>query len=212
MPERRLFVVAAALVAWFSVLLQAVLTVTHALEHGETIAAGLVNYFGYFTVITNLLVCAALTAPAVAPKSKMARFFDLPFARGGVAASIAFVSLAYHVLLRKMWHPEGLQLLADTLLHYGVPALYLAYWFIRVRDGAALRWADPLSWSVYPTAYFAYALVRGEIIGRYPYAFIDVSAIGYPQTLVNAVVLLAVFVVVGAALVAVARLGRRVPP
>jgi hypothetical protein len=72
-----------------------------------------------------------------------------------------------------------------------------------------LRWRHPLAWALYPTVYFVYVLVRGELIGSYPYGFIDVNSIGYPKTLRNAVGLLLVFVILGAVIVAVERIARR---
>ena len=78
--------------------------------------------------------------------------------------------------------------MADVLLHYVVPALVLAYSLLMLRR-ATLRWTAPLWWGLYPVAYFVYVLIRGVIIGRYPYHFIDVSVLGYALTLRNAVVL-----------------------
>jgi hypothetical protein len=72
-----------------------------------------------------------------------------------------------------------------------------------------LRWSDPLVWGIYPTVYFIYVLVRGEVIGSYPYGFIDVNSIGYPKTLVNAVGLLLIFVILGLGIVVIDRVSRR---
>jgi hypothetical protein len=77
-----------------------------------------------------------------------------------------------------------------------------------VRQGS-LRWVHPLAWAAYPTLYFVYVLVRGDIIGSYPYGFIDVNALGYSKTLLNAVGLLLVFVIMGLGIVAVDRVVRR---
>lgn len=199
---------AAAIVAWSGVLLQCFLSLTRSTAEGQTIIEGLVMFFGYFTILTNLLVCAAFTVPLLARGSAVGGFLTRPFAVGGIAASITFVSLAYHVLLRSLWNPQGVHLLADTLLHYVVPALFVIYWFVFVRTGS-LRFVDALLWGAYPTAYFIYVLIRGEIIRSYPYGFIDVAAIGYRHTLINAVGLLVVFVIVGSLFVGMDRAGRR---
>jgi len=175
---------------------------------GQTVLQGLVFFFGYFTILTNLLVCAAFTVPLLAPRSAAAGVLTEPVAVAGIAASILFVSLAYHVLLRGLWDPHGVHLLADDLLHYVTPALFLIYWFRYGRTGV-LRWRHPLAWALYPTVYFVYVLVRGELIGSYPYGFIDVNSIGYPKTLRNAVGLLLVFVILGAVIVGVERIARR---
>jgi hypothetical protein len=204
----RPYTIVAAVIAWLGVLLQCYLSMKLATDKGQTIAGGLIVFFGFFTILTNILVCLALTFPVLAQGSAPGRFFSSPFVVAGIAASIAFVALSYHFLLRNIWNPQGAQLLADVLLHYVTPALFIVYWFIHSRTGA-LRWVHPLLWSLYPVAYFVYALVRGEIIGSYPYGFIDVSAIGYRQTTINAFGLLFVFIVLGLVVVALDRIGRR---
>jgi len=204
---RRHAIVAAA-TAWFGVLLQCGLSLKLALEKGQTIAEGLIGFLGFFTVLTNILVGLALTFSMLAKDTALGKFFASSVTTAGVAVNIAFVALAYHFLLRNVWHPRGAQLLADVLLHYVTPALFIAYWFVHSRTGS-LRWIHPALWSLYPTVYFVYALVRGEIIGTYPYGFIDVSAIGYRQATVNAFALLFGFVLLGVFFVALDRSGRR---
>ena len=44
--------------------------------------------------------------------------------------------------------------------------------------------------------YFGYALWRGHLLAVYPYPFIDVDKLGYPQVFVNAGGLLAGFVLI----------------
>lgn len=181
-----------AVVAWCGVLLQLYLSLRLTSAMGMSTPLGLAIYLGYFTVLTNMLVGVATTLPLMAPSSASAVLFMRPAAMGWVAASIAFVGIAYFVLLRHVWHPQGLQLLADVLMHYVVPALVVIHSLMALR-GAPLRWTSPLWWSLYPVAYFVYVLVRGVWIGYYPYHFIDVSQLGYALVLHNAVVLLAAF-------------------
>jgi hypothetical protein len=57
------------------------------------------------------------------------------------------------------------------------------------------------AWMIYPLVYFAYALLRGDLLGQYQYPFIDVATLGYPQVFVNAGGILAGFVLIALALV-----------
>jgi hypothetical protein len=207
--KNKVLVIALAALSWFSVLLQFFITLHSNIENGKGVGGGIVSFLGYFTILTNLLVCAALTLPLVAPASGTARFFSRSDVTAGVATSIVFVSLAYHFLLRNIWNPQGLQLVADVLLHYAIPALYLIYWWFNFPKGA-LRWTYPLFWGLYPTVYLIYVLIRGRIIGSYPYGFIDPIAIGYQRTMINAVGLLLAFIMLGLVLVVLGRLQRRV--
>ena len=201
-----------AVVAWVAILLQLYLSLRYTAAGGKSVGEALVNYFGFFTVLTNLLVCLATTLPRVAPASMLGRFFVRPVAIGWVTASIAFVGIAYYLLLRHVWAPQGLQLVADVLLHYVVPILFVVYSLITLR-GTALRWTAPLWWCLYLVAYFVYVLVRGAIIGTYPYGFIDASKLGYVLTLRNGCLLLVAFLVLAYLLLLVWRVGAaRVNP
>ena len=177
-----------AFAAWFGVVLQLYLSLRMTGSMGMDTAQGLAIYFGYFTVLTNILVGLAVCWPIALPHTTLGRFFVRPAAIGWVAASIAFVGVAYFMLLRHVWNPHGLQLLADVLMHYIVPALVLIHSGIALRH-TALRWTAPLWWSLYPVIYFVYVLLRGALMGRYPYHFIDVSQLGYALTLRNAAML-----------------------
>lgn len=181
-----------AVIAWSGLLLQLYLSLRLTDSMGMSSAQGVAMYLGYFTVLTNMLVGTATTLPLVVPSSAWAGFFVRPVAIGWVTASIAFVGVAYFVLLRHVWNPQGLQLMADVVMHYIVPALVVIYSLMALRR-APLRWTSPLWWSLYPIGYFAYVLVRGALMGRYPYHFIDVSQLGYALVLRNALVLLAAF-------------------
>jgi hypothetical protein len=199
-----------ALVAWFGLGLQLMLSLRLVTNQGGTALDGLVVYLGYFTVLTNLLVAVSLSLPLLFPVSGVARRFQRPGVATAVAVNIALVGLTYHLLLRNVWDPQGLQKLADVTLHYGVPLLSLLHWWFAVPP-ARMAWHAPLAWAAWPMAYLAYALLRGLWLQTYPYPFIDVAALGYPRTLLNALGLLVVFLLVGVAFVAVAR-GRLRPP
>ena len=198
-----------ATLAWFGVLLQCYLSLKFAVHNGKSIDSGLGTFFSYFTVLTNLLVAASLTMALIGPASIPGKWFSRPDLVAGIGVSIAFVGLSYHVLLRNVWHPQGAQLLADTMLHYAVPALYVLYWWIDSPKAAVLRWTDPLVWSIYPTAYLVFALIRGSMVASYPYFFIDAAALGYGRTLLNALGLLLVFIALGILFVALSRARQR---
>jgi hypothetical protein len=195
-----------AVTCWVAVFLQLYLSLRFAMADGGTVGQGLARYFGYFTVLTNLLVCFAATSSLLVPSTVLGRFFARPPVVGWVATSIAFVGLAYYVLLSRLWQPQGLQLISDVLLHYAVPVLFVIYSVIVLR-GAVLRWTAPLWWSIYLAVYFAYMLVRGVLMGSYPYEFLDASALGYAATLRNAILLLLAFLVLAYLLMLVWRIG-----
>jgi hypothetical protein len=128
------------------------------------------------------------------------RFFLAPKVSSGIAVSILVVGLAYSLLLRHLWQPEGFQFIADELLHDVMPVLFFIYWWRCVPKGT-LRFKHIGAWVLYPLVYFAYALLRGDLLGQYQYPFIDVGTLGYPQVFVNAGGILAGFVLIALAVV-----------
>ena len=196
MPAMRSRYGAAAVsaLAWGAVILQGLLLVRTTLAAGGSVGGALVVLFGYFTILTNLFVALTAGAAALRPGSWLAS----ASLRGCATTAIVLVGLGYHVLLRELWDPQGWQRLADNLLHYAVPVAALAYWLSFPPRRAALPARAPLLWAVYPVAYLVYALIRGELLGSYPYPFVDVSELGYARVLANATGLLLAFVAMGA--------------
>lgn len=197
-----------ALVAWFGVLLQLVLSLQLARSQGLSNADGWIAYLGYFTVLTNLLVALSLSVPLLWPHSAAGRWFQRPGVATAVAVNIAIVGITYHLLLRDIWNPQGLQWVADVTLHTAVPLLGVLHWWIAVPP-ARMAWTAPLGWAGFPLAYLVYALLRGVWLQHYPYPFIDVTQLGYAHTLWNALGLLIAFLLLATGFVAVARWRHR---
>nr|WP_207956485.1 Pr6Pr family membrane protein [Pseudomonas fluorescens] len=183
----------AALLGWLGLSIQLYLILLGRWSLGASLLGGLVNFFSFFTVLTNTLVAVVLTWEVTPRESAVRRWFLLPSVSSGIAVSIALVSLAYNLLLRHLWQPEGWQFVADELLHDVMPLLYVAYWWLCVPKGT-LRLRHIGLWIAYPLVYFAYVLLRGDLLAAYPYPFIDVSNLGYPQVFLNAGGILAGFV------------------
>ena len=199
---------ALACVAWVGVLLQLWLSLRLAAANGKSMLAGLVAYLGYFTVLTNLLVALVLTAHGLGASGRAGRLLRHPQVLACAAVSITLVGLGYHLLLRHVWDPQGLQWVADVLLHYIVPMLFVLYWIFELPK-RPLPWWSPLAWAIYPLAYVAYAFLRGEALGTYPYPFIDVGVLGYARSLRNAFSLWLGYVFAGALYLALARAAGR---
>ncbi|WP_207286053.1 Pr6Pr family membrane protein [Pseudomonas sp. FW300-N2A2] len=201
---RRRFVAVAAVLGWAGLSIQLYLIFYSRWTLGASLLGGLVSFFSYFTVLSNTLVATVLTCALTSRESAARRWFLLPWVSGGIAVSIAVVGLAYNILLRHLWHPDGWQWLADELMHDVMPLLFLAWWWLCVPKGT-LRLRHIALWVIYPLLYFAYALLRGHLLAVYPYPFIDVDKLGYPQVFVNAGGLLAGFVVIALLVIALDR-------
>ena len=193
---------------WAALALQFFITTSQTVANGRGLAYGIGLYFSFFTILTNTLAALTLTVPAVAPRSRVGRFFADPVTATGVSAAIAMVGLVYVTLLRHVWQPQGAQLVADVALHYVSPVLFVAYWWFGV-DKRDLSWRDVPWYLAYPLVYLGYALVRGAVVGHYPYHFIDAGLLSYSQVAVNAVGLTLVFVIVASLFTWLGRLQAR---
>ncbi|NYH10119.1 Pr6Pr family membrane protein [Pseudomonas moraviensis] len=206
---RRRLITSAAVLGWAGLGVQLYLIFFARLSVGASLLGGLVSFFSYFTVITNTLVAVVLTCAVTDRESATRRWFLQPWVSSGIAVSIAVVGLAYSILLRHLWHPQGWQFIADELLHDVMPLLFLAYWWLCVPKGSLRLKHLPL-WLIYPLVYFAYALLRGHLLGAYAYPFIDVALLGYPQVFVNAGGILVGFVLIALLVIGIDRWqGRR---
>lgn len=197
---------AIAIVGWFALGLQLWLSVSNPAPPGVALSA--LNYFSFFTILTNILVALSMTFGAAPGTRGAAGFFKRTSVRTALTLYIAVVGAVYFLILRHTWDPQGWQLIADRLLHYAIPFLALLDWiFITPKQG--LKPAHALRWLAYPAAYGAYALLRGAMDGFYPYPFLDVSTLGYGQTLINLAALLAVFAACGFGLIGLSKLPIR---
>lgn len=201
MAPMRIYSGVGALLGWFALALQLYLILVQSPARGVAMVGTVITYFSFFTILTNILVALVLTAVASGLGAGWAQQLASPSRQAATAVYITVVGLAYQLLLRKLWNPQGAQWLADVLLHSVIPLGYVVYWLFlapRVR----LRWKDVWGWLVYPAVYLVYILARGAVSGLYPYPFVDVNALGYRGVLVNTVVFTMVFA--GLGLVAVA--------
>ncbi|MFJ7282821.1 Pr6Pr family membrane protein [Pseudomonas sp. NPDC099000] len=201
---RRRFVAVAAVLGWAGLAIQLYLILYSRWTLQASLLGGLMSFFSYFTVLTNTLVATVLTCELTSRESAARRWFLQPWVSSAIAVSIVVVGLAYSLLLRHLWHPEGWQLLADELMHDVMPLLFLTYWWWCVPKGT-LRLGHIGLWVIYPLVYFAYSLLRGHELAVYPYPFIDVGTLGYPQVFLNAAGLLVGFVLVALVLIGLDR-------
>lgn len=196
MVRREVVIGLAACLGWSALAIQLYLVLLARWQEQASLIGGLVNFFSYFTVLTNTLAAVVLSLSAFGRACTARRLLLAPSVSSGVAASIVLVGLAYSLLLRHLWHPQGWQWLADELLHDVMPLLFVTYWWCCVEKGS-LRLKHLGAWLLYPLGYFAYALLRGQSIGVYPYPFIDVARLGYGQVLLNALAILIGFIAIG---------------
>ncbi|MCC7251712.1 Pr6Pr family membrane protein [Hyphomicrobium sp.] len=192
----------AAALGWFAVALQYWLVISG--DIGPDPVNRTINFFSYFTILTNILAALAMTAPLLAPGSSIGGFFDRPAVRTAIATYIIVVGVIYHLVLRDLWDPQGWQWIADMSLHYVTPVLFVVDWLLFVPKHS-VPWRAALAALAYPLIYMGWTLWHGSWSGFYPYPFVDVTQLGLDKVLVNAGGMTAAFLVLCLVLIAVGR-------
>jgi len=204
----RAVMIVIAVSSWFGLILQLSLLIAEARATGMLVALVIFNYFSFFTILTNVLVAVGLTCTLWMSNSRPGRFFTNATVQSASAVYIVIVGAVYALALRHLWNPQGLQKIADVVLHELVPLLYGAYWLVFVAR-RSLAWKSVLPWLLSPLAYLIFVTIRGAISGWYPYPFINAGALGYARATLNAFGLFIVFIAVGLIAVAFSRwMGR----
>jgi len=168
-----------------------------------------VEFFSYFTILSNMLAAAALTAPLVAPDSRFATWAEQSGPRAAIATYLTITGVVYHTMLAWQWHPQGLRLVADTLLHTITPIAYLVDLALRAGHGEA-RWIAAAKAMAFPALFGAWTLVHGALSGFYPYPFMNVAKRGYPPVVLTMVEMSVAFALIALIFVFLLRVRTRV--
>ncbi|WP_066042558.1 Pr6Pr family membrane protein [Herbiconiux solani] len=133
----------------------------------------LVNFFSYFTILSNALAAIALLVGAVYSfrVRKDPAWYNLSLA--AVVTYMATTGVVYNLLLRGITLEQGRTLAwSNEVLHLIAPIYVVLVWVL-TPGKSPLKWnaigaiiAFPLVWSVY-------TMIRGAITGWYPYPFLD---------------------------------------
>jgi hypothetical protein len=208
-----------AAAAWFGVLVSFALNISgHYVDQVDptkptilgNIAGGIdtplerfLDWITYFTILSNILVAVVVTLLAVRP--------GLFIRQDGVGVlwrtlrldgllMITITGIVYNLLLAT-GGKSGWDLVSNTMLHMVTPLVTLIVWIIAGPRGLVTARVIGLS-LLLPLLWAAFALIRGGIVGAYPYPFLDVSSNGLASvlTFILAIVIVAVclaFVLMG---------------
>ena len=135
----------------------------------------------------------------------MGRFLSLQSVRTAIAGYLLIVGGTYLFFLRHVGSDQGLERVADQLMHYVLPVLFTIDWLAFVPKGH-VPWTTILISLLPPLVYGLWTMVHGATTGWYPYPFVDMRSVGYQEGLMNMAGFLAVFLAVELALVLIDRL------
>lgn len=197
---------AVAILVWFSLGLNLVITALgvypsttttptlFGYDNPEGLAGALsrvIDFFSYFTILSNIVVAVVLTALALGVARPVGAW---PALRLDSLLMITVTGLVFAIVLAPDAKLEGLEYVTNTIEHYLAPVLTVVTWLVWGPFGW-FRLRTVLSAMVLPILWLGYTLVRGAVIDAYPYGFLDAAALGYPTALRNIAVVLVIGVV-----------------
>ncbi|MGW3602066.1 Pr6Pr family membrane protein [Micromonospora sp. NPDC005161] len=164
----------------------------------------------YFTIQSNVAVGALA---AYAGLSAWRDRPDPPSAlRGAVTLYITITGVVYHLVLANPASPFAMaqpdraagEALGNQLLHTVVPLLAVADWVL-FDQRARLRLRYAAWWLAFPLGYLGFALLRGLVVHRYPYPFLDAGELGYAGVAISALSFAVAFWLLGLLFVGIDR-------
>lgn len=162
-----------------------------------------IYYWSFFTHLSNLAVVLVYGAELTS-----ARWLDWlrhPVGRAAMAGYIGLVMVYFHIALAPLYTFTGGLLVSNYLLHYVAPILYLIWWLWLAPHGT-LRLRDVPVMLLPGAAYVVLVMIRGAIVGEYPYPILDVTRNGYAGALTGIAILLGVVAALSVTLVLIDRL------
>lgn len=166
------------------------------------------NFFAYLTIQSNLaFVVVMVVAGIIALRSPRDPRW-LTTARAAVLSCTVSAGAVFALLVEQAG-VRGLPLSvpwSDQVLHFWLPALALIDWTISPGRGRAL-WRSVVFVQVYTVVWGVVTLIRGSVVGWYPYFFLDPAQIsGIGEFLLLSCVALGSFAALSSGVVLLSRL------
>jgi hypothetical protein len=164
----------------------------------------LVNYFSYFTILSNVIGATMLLIGVARWRAPRSLRVDLLRGAGVVYLTITFIVFA---LLLSNTDVDLAIPWVNSVLHEIIPVVVIIDWLI---DPPTLRLTNRqgLLWLSFPLVWIAYVLIRGAIVDKYPYPFLDPANGGYGTVAIYCVMIFALAIAICAAVVAVGNWAR----
>jgi hypothetical protein len=154
------------------------------------------NFFSYFTIQSNLIGVAVFLLGASGWGRRQSAGFDLVRGTSVLYLTVTFVVFA---LLLSGTDVDTAIPWVNSIVHEVFPFVVIADWLIDP-PGRRIGLRQSLIWLAYPLLWTGYTLVRGALVGWYPYPFLDPANGGYATVAAYVVGILIFGAVLGAVL------------
>jgi hypothetical protein len=146
------------------------------LESAQTPTYSFWNFFGYFTIQSNLIIAVALAVALVAAVRRKRADLAVSVLRGAATVYIATTGIVYNTLLTGANVSASVPW-SNDIVHKIIPVYAVLDWLL-FSDRARLLLRHVWWFLLYPAVWTTVVLVRGATDGWVPYPFLD-PAQGY---------------------------------
>jgi len=129
------------------------------------------NFFGYFTIQSNIFIALAFAATLVAAARRKRGDLGLSLFRGASTVYIATTGIVYNTLLVSVDVQTSVQW-SNDVLHRVLPVYAVLDWLL-FSDRARLVFRHVWWFLLYPAVWLVVILVRGATDGWVPYPFLN---------------------------------------
>ncbi|RJT89333.1 hypothetical protein D6T64_07120 [Cryobacterium melibiosiphilum] len=165
-------------------------------------------YFGYFTVQSGIVGCVVFLLAGLRALRTETDPVWLDMLRVSVTTYILVSGVVYALIT---FQPANVAYAvsipwSSQILHFWIPALAVIDWFVDP-DKARLPWKNLGLVLVFPVFWLIFTLVRGDLIGWYPYFFLDARLVSGPlETFIYYVLIVVIITGIAALLTAATRM------
>ncbi len=145
-------------------------------QYGLTRPSIPLNFFSYFTNLSNLFAAIMLAASAFQLLRNKEPSPSTDLVRGMSVVNMTVVGIVFAVLLRDV-DLGSLLPWVNFVLHYVMPLVVVLDWLL-LPPSTKFTMRQGLLCLLFPLLYLAYVIVRGASVNWYPYPFLNPANVG----------------------------------
>ena len=165
-------------------------------------------FFSYFTVQSAMVSCVVFTLAGLRALRTEADPVWLDTLRVSITTYILVSGVVYALIT---FQPANVAYAisipwSSQILHFWIPAIAVIDWFVDP-DKARLPWKNLGLVLVFPVLWLIFTLIRGDLLGWYPYFFLDARQVSGPvETLIYYALIVVIITGIAALLTAATRM------
>lgn len=167
-----------------------------------------INFLSFFTILSNALSAIVLLIGAwyAFRASRDPEWYN--FVRAAIVTYMATTFVVYNLLLRDISLDQATTLpWSNEILHVWAP-LYVILDWVLAPGRLPIPWKRLWTIAVFPIVWAIYTMIRGVIVGWYPYPFLNPDiepGVGYDGVAVYVIAIASFILLVGAGILGISR-------